>query len=162
MAELEFREPCLWHMGELVDNMRPADAAEVRASTGEDALDGIVYYAIKDSSESWVALFDGHVAAIWGVVPGPADGIGFAWLLTTTMVDRHPKLFWRICKLELAALLGRWKELQNYIDTRHTQALRWARRLGFVLDPPAPLPHPGSNPRVDFQRFTVRAEDLNV
>lgn len=143
---------------EMAPRMRPAEVAEVAAAEGftpEQAL----LESLARSEEAWAALFDGQVACMWGVVVLRRTAVGGhhggAWLLTTDLVERHPKAFWRGCRAEVGRLLSRYASLTNAIDTRHAKAVRWALRLGFPLEAPAPFGVEGQL----FHHFTARRED---
>lgn len=146
----------------IATRLRPADEAEVRASSGKDPRD-ILVESVKLSTESWTVRFNGELACIWGVhlARRSHDGIltgriGAAWLLTTELVERHARTFWRLCLGMLPLIFERWAELYNEIDARHVQALRWAKRLGFRLGPPAPF----GAARLPFHPFRVTKGDL--
>ncbi len=148
------------HGLELAERLRAADRDEVLASSGDVSLVDVILDGLRKSAEAWATLFDGRLACVWGVVPMSDDlvggRIGCGWLLTTQEVERHPKALWKASLAALPALLDRWDELVNAIDVRHLQALRWAVRLGFRLEAPAPFGAAGR----DFCRFTVSKEDL--
>jgi hypothetical protein len=139
--------------------MRPAEVLEIRASGNHTPL-GALLTGLKTSSIARTALYEGEVACMWGVVPLRTSllvgRIGAAWLLTSDLVERHPKAFWRGCRAELARLFEAYDMLVNAIDARHCVALRWARRLGFRLEEPSAFGGEG----LAFHQFRVRQEDL--
>lgn len=157
MAVVEMRAATRDDAAALAASMRQEEVAEVLASSGLGPLEALVQ-SMEASSESWAVFFDGHLACIWGIAPltmlGPR--VGGAWLLTTPVVERYAKDFWRECKRLLPLALACWDELINYIDVRHEKAIRWAKRLGLRLEEPAPYGVAG----LPFQRFSVRREDL--
>lgn len=140
--------------------MREADAREVRASSGKDDLHEIVDWAVSLSSSCWSVWFEGELGAIYGVVDvegamlGPR--VGVAWMLTTPVIERHARAFWKACHRYLPELFDEYDVLVNAIDVRHEKAIRWAERLGFRLEPPEPFGSDGQ----PFRRFTVRQSDL--
>lgn len=147
------------HARELAPRMRPVDAAEIFASGGFTPL-GAISCALKTSDVAWTAFFDGQVACMWGVRPAlrtvTRGRVGVVWLMSSDLIERHPRIFWVACQHELALLLDQYDELVNAIDVRHVQAIRWGRRLGFRFRGPEPF---GLEKRL-FQHFTVRKEDL--
>lgn len=149
------------HATELAEKMRPAERAELIASMGQDPL-AVVQKGIVDSAEAWSVFFDGELACIWGVVEMPKgpDGekLGLGWLLSTSVVERKAKTFWSECLRILPELLSRWDVIVNAIDLRHTQALRWADRLGFRFETPRPMGPDG----IAFTPFSITQEDLCV
>lgn len=129
------------HARALAPRVRAAEAAEVQAAAGHTPLEAILD-ALAQSDLAFTALFDGEVACMWGATPirrsAVAGRIGAAWLLTSDLVERHPKTFWRGCKAELAYLFGSYDVLVNAIDARYDKSIRWAARLGAELDAPEP------------------------
>lgn len=146
-------------MIELSSGIRDVERDEVQASTGLELL-SVLARGLADSEEVWALRFDGALAGVWGVVPRIDSAItgkcGYGWLLTTDLVDEKPITFWKTCIAVIPALLNRWDELVNAIDVRHEKALRWASRLGFQLEDPAPYGAMG----LPFQVFRVRKRDL--
>lgn len=142
-------------------DLRLDDLAEVVAAHGVVNPLTIIAQGIAEGAECWAMFFGARLAAVWGVTLARAEALtgrrlGSAWLLGTSEVERHPRVFWRACLLYLPALLDRWDVLTNYIDARHERAIRWSERLGFRLDPPAPHGPLG----FPFQRFTITPEEL--
>lgn len=132
------------HAREMAPRMREADAREVLAHSGRSPLSAL-QQAVACSDIAKAALFDGQVAALFGVATlqlesvllGPR--IGSIWMLTSDLVERYPKAFHRAARRELDALhASGWPLLVNAIDARHEQALRWARRIGFRVGDPIP------------------------
>lgn len=156
---VEIRPADEYDAAELATTMRKSDLDELDAGSGGNPLD-VLLGGIKSSAESWSVIYRGHVMAMWGVVPAHESflggRLGVGWLLTSDLVERHPKVFWRACKRELSDLLDRWTGITNAIDVRHEKAIRWAERLGFRLDGPQPHGRFG----LPFRRFWVSKEDL--
>lgn len=129
-------------VADLLARVRPADAAEVRAATGED-LETVVHGSIGASAEAWAVTFDGELVCIWGVVPATdtilGGRVGAVWMMSTDTVDRLPKAFWEASKRFLPVILLEWDELYAAVATDYAAALRWARRLGFEVRPAVPL-----------------------
>lgn len=153
-ADVSIRQATPEDAAFLAEHLRPVEVEEVRAATGQEPLQAILA-GLRDSAECWSLLFDNELAGIWGVVPA-SDGVGVAWLLTTDLVERRAKTFWRACLVLAPAVLKHWPLLINAIDARHTKALRWAKRLGFKLEAPEPFGVAG----MPFCRFSVTKEDL--
>jgi hypothetical protein len=149
------------HARELAPRMRASDAAEVLASGGYTPYEAL-NDALLQSDMAYTALFDGQVACMWGVTPVRRSAlvgrIGAAWLLTSDLVERYPRAFWRGCKVELERLFESYDLLVNAIDCRHEQAIRWSKRLGFRLEEPQSYGEDG----LLFRWFRVRKEDLHV
>lgn len=142
--------------------VRDADRREVESSSGKHVLD-VLEQCIVESDECWSAFYKNTIVGIWGVV-GYREGSalteksGVVWLVTSTMVDKYPFLFWKECKRRLGELFERWDVLFNAIDERYEAALRWGAGLGFEFAEPRPF---GAEGR-PFQPFIVTRETANV
>lgn len=146
--------------------LREADRAEIVATFGAKLpVEFILRQGIEQSIEAWAMWFNGELACLWGVsvlsvnvhgsrVDFKPERVACGWLLTTRAVDRHPKTFWLACGAIFPQVLERYGMLINWIDVRHVKAIRWADRLGFHLDPPAPHGVDG----LPFRRFKVTKE----
>jgi hypothetical protein len=143
----------------MAPRMRAPEVAEVRASDGYGPLEALLE-SLDHSERAYTALFGGEVACMWGVehvrYSALSGRVGAAWLLTTPLVERYPVTFIRHCREELDKLFETYDLLVNAIDGRHVQAVRWAARLGFPMDPPV-IFGPEQRP---FFWFRVRKEDL--
>ena len=155
MTEVLFVPATEAHARELAPSMRAADVAENLASDGFTPLEAcLVSLAI--STEARAAYFGGELGALFGVAEGPFLGFkAIPWLLTTGVVERHQRAFWRASRLVVASWLERYLVLEQAIDARYGMALRWAARLGFEVEPPAPWGVAG----LPFCRITLRRRD---
>lgn len=110
---------------------RPADARECE-NYGLTVCEAIKM-SINGSVLAHVVEVDDEVAAIWGYgAPSFAGGgTALGWLLTTKVVDRHPKLFVKSSKKIVEYILERYPRLLVLVDKEHTKALAWLRHLGF-------------------------------
>jgi hypothetical protein len=138
--DVTIERACLEDALELADVMREADVAECEAIGGHP-LDHLIA-SLDASAVAYTVRFDGEVAAMYGA--GPADDTtlcsrGVAWLLTGRRVAQHPKAFLKLCRPAVAELLGLYPVLENAIDARYAAAVRWAKWLGFVVEPAVKL-----------------------
>lgn len=136
--EVTFEPATDEHVAALAPLLRAEDQAEVLAEGYGGAAHALLE-SIAASDLARAVLFDGEVAAIFGVAPTKEPGTGFVWMLTGRAVARHPKAFLRACRPTLAALLEGYSRLVNVVDARYAAALRWARWLGFSVGQAAPL-----------------------
>jgi len=145
----------------LAATMREADKREIAAVSGRSPVE-VLQEGLDISTEVWTATLNDRVLCMFGVVGERTEFIGarvgVAWLLTSELVDKAPKLFWKACQVELKNLLERWDVLYNAIDARHEKALRWATRLGFQFEPP----QQGGVLGLSFVPFVVSREIFDV
>lgn len=126
----------LRHVDLIADRMRRADRAEVRASGNLSPREAVLA-SFEISEFVRTAFIESEPLCMFGVVVG--EGCAYPWLLTTDLVDRYPLTFWRASKKVLAEVRGRYPVLVQQIDARYSQALNWARRLGFEVATAAPF-----------------------
>jgi hypothetical protein len=132
--------------------MRPEDAAEVLAFGGYSPLAALLD-SLRLSDRAYAILFDGELAGLFGIVPGPfLVGEAVPWLLTGDAIERHPVSFWRASREVVAYWSKRYPVLVQWVDARYARALRWAERLGFNVESPAPLVSGG----LPFCRISLR------
>jgi hypothetical protein len=125
------------HALELAPKLREADVAELMAMGARTALRALTD-SMAVSPDCYALLFDGEVAAIFGVFPVSAlGGLGLVWLLSGPAVDRHPMAFLRLSRPVLKMLLRRCPRLFNFTDARYVKALAWLEWMGFRIGPPA-------------------------
>jgi ABC-type nitrate/sulfonate/bicarbonate transport system substrate-binding protein len=134
------------HAQDLAPRMRAEDAAEVLASGGYEPLDALLV-SMDASDEAWAVFFDNELGAIYGIARGCIP-----WLLTSDVIDRHPKAFVGECKEVLRAWMEQHPVLVQQVDARYARALRWASRMGFRVDEPEPFGTSG----LPFCRITMR------
>lgn len=135
----------------LAEQMRSADRAEVEAAFGPDLL-AALRLSIASSTHVWVGEARGQLACIMGV--GPASMVtttGRPWLLATPLLDAHAVSLGRLTALYLGRMLDAYPHLENWVDSRHSNAVRWLRRIGFTLHAPQPMGPLG----VPFHRFEM-------
>ncbi len=152
MTSMEIVPATLAHAHELAPLMREEDVAEVQAAAGFSPLEGLLE-SLAVSSISRTLLFDGKVAAIFGVAPMDAlEGVGSVWMLTGEGISRNPFLFLRICRAQIQGLLEQWPVLVYAIDARYERAIRWAKWVGCEMSEATPY---GIENRV-FVPFVLR------
>lgn len=155
MSELELVRAELEHTVWLAAEMARADVDELSAM-GFDPYGGL-QHALRRSEVACTALDRGRVAAMFGVVPVFSGETllgrrrsNHLWFLTGTAFARRPLAATRTARRVVAALLERYGELENVIDCRHSQALRFAQLLGAEFGSPVRIPPLGA-PFVPFR-----------
>jgi hypothetical protein len=136
-AEVVLAEAREEHVPIIAARMRPADRDEVLASAGFDP-ETAIREALKISEFARTAYIHGEPAAIFGVVRDDECPWAVPWLLTTDVVETYPLTFWKASKSVLHTLRKAYPDLLQFVDARHEQAMRWAKRLGFHVEQPIP------------------------
>lgn len=126
----------------MLPTVRQADIDELAALgvTPERCMrDGIAY-----SQQAWTCFIHGEPACVYGMADH--GDFGVPWAVVSTTAERYPLPFLRESRRFIDSLTMR---LENYVDTRNTQAIAWLRWLGFTIDDPRPV---GVNGEL-FHRF---------
>ena len=135
-------------------NMDPADVAEVWAMGRKTPLEALKASAAV-SREALVGLADDTPICAFGIGQRTLmDNVGIPWLLGTPEIRKHPKIFLRASKNWVRQAARRYTRLENYVDARHTRAVKWLKWLGFTLDEPAPY----GPDKMLFHRFYLETE----
>lgn len=136
IARVEIHIATADHADELAPVMRAADAAEVMASGGYGPQ-AALHDCLAWSHESYAGFIEGELACLFGVGPGSfLLNAGVPWMLSSPVVERHPRSFFIASRAVVRAWLERYDSLEQMVDARHHQALRWLRHLGFTIEQP--------------------------
>jgi hypothetical protein len=158
-SRIHIRAATLADARALAPLLRVADAREADAELGLPA-EQILSICVDVSWGAWTLELGGELAALFGLIEGEPVALGAkraqAWLLTSAAVERHPRAFWTACVATLPLLLEDWDVLTADIDARYVQAVRWAKRLGMVVEEARPHGPLG----LLFHPVHVRREDL--
>jgi hypothetical protein len=122
------------HAFVIAQDMRRIDRREC-AAWGRSPL-AALEEALSTSREAWAVLAPiGTPLALYGVTTGSAMlGIGHPWLLATEAGSRVSPRIWLVEGAgHLAAMSKPFSRLENWAHRDNDAALRWLKRLGFVL-----------------------------
>lgn len=109
---------------------RPADQRECE-NYGLTVVEAIKM-SLANSVVAHTVEVDGEVAAMWGYgAASLLSNVAVGWLMTTPVVDRHPKLFIQISRKVVTLILERYPVLRVLVDKQHEKAIAWLRFLGF-------------------------------
>ena len=143
------------HAKELARNIRFPDRKEIFAAAGWVNAYDCIRASARLGGTAYAGLVDGEVACILGVHRHTQMSTkGIPWLLTTHVVDKHPRLFLRYTRQGMEEIKQTWDfdVLENYVDARHHEAIRWLKWLGFTIHPAQPYGIMG----LPFHRFDMR------
>lgn len=126
----------IYHISELLHDLRAADRAEVAAARGR--VTAMQLWDDVKGAHRVITAMDScnRVVAVFGVSRHPAEAdVGVVWLLGTDLLDRY---IVSLCK-EARRFIVDWHKtfciLTNFTDERNTRVLRWLRWLGFIFAP---------------------------
>jgi hypothetical protein len=92
---------------------------------------------LKTSEEIWVAMYDGEIAAVWGLAPpSVVSDRAYLWLFTTNLIEEHKFLLVRHSQLAVRDALTRYSVLTGHVSTTNRLAKRWLEWLGAEFGPP--------------------------
>ena len=111
-------------------HMRPVDVMEVHLSYGLSP-----YYALRtsviQSDEAYTISFDGIPFAIFGLAKNNTiKNVAAIWMLSTSDLDNHKKMFHAITKKYLAYFHKKAFLLFNFVSGSNSISLHWLRKLG--------------------------------
>lgn len=114
-------------------HLRPADAAEVAATTSEDPF-WAIYESWEGSTVAWLILdASGLPVGIFGVAPHAALGVGIVWLLGTPELGRGAFTLARQTRHFVAQMQDLYPILWANVDGRNDASLQWLAWAGFAL-----------------------------
>lgn len=149
---LEIGPPRQRDLDRLVDHMREADIAEVRAAGFEVAE--AVQYSVDGSTRVWAAWVDGDLACVFGVAPvNVLAGQGAPWMLGTPLVQAHARLLMRTTPAYVRTMQEDYPVLVNFVHRANRASVRWLKAMGFKLKPAVPYGPYGEL----FHPFEMRA-----
>jgi hypothetical protein len=133
VSEVKYVQAEAEHAEVLIANMRADDERECIASglTSQSA----VLQSMGRSDFRQAVYFGGKLACIYGVLKNPRSTVLHplysAWVLTTPVVEKYPKTFFKESLRVTHELTKKYGTLTNYVDARYEKAIRWLLRIGF-------------------------------
>lgn len=120
-------------------DLRPADAAEIDALAGPGRIDEVLRQSVQTSTVLWSHYLGDQLLSVFGVAPiDLLGGEGAVWLIGTRLLERHPSALVRQAPEYISRMRQTFPRLVNVVDARNVKAMRWLRRLGFVILPAQP------------------------
>jgi hypothetical protein len=119
---------------ELAETMVASDRIEAHALHGKSSLQ-VLRQCIQNSGYARTAIGgDGRIICMFGVeVAGMMVDVGRPWLFGSALLAEHRRLFARLSRIHLAAMLDVCPRLSGMIDSRRAQAIRYLEWLGFYV-----------------------------
>lgn len=149
---VEFLKPTQELITHVAENMRPADAAEVWASSRLTPLEALER-SWRASDMSAVVSVNGEPCAMLGLVVSSILGDeGIPWLLSTEQALKHKREFLKLVPGVISEMLSSCSYLFNYVHCENTVSTKWLKRIGFTMCDPAPYGPDGEL----FLKFHIR------
>jgi hypothetical protein len=141
----------------LVNRLRQADIDEMWAAHHVTPRQGVLISLAVSRDTSYTGLVDGKPICIYGVAqPSLMVDAGRPWMLGTDEIPKHSLKFLRENRKVVKEMQAQFPILFNYVDARHTDAIRWLAWLGFKLEAAAPY----GPDRLPFHRFSMGEENV--
>lgn len=132
MSRFRAEAATMEHAAELALTMRAADVEELD-DVGRQPYEALAI-SLAGSRDAYAALVDGKVACIFGVYPrSHISDEAFPWLLASDLIIRHGNTLHRLTMPWMAKVCSDFRWLHNYVSPRNVVAVRWLKRLGFVV-----------------------------
>ena len=119
--------PVLLDVIELANNIRKADVDELNAITDMDVMDAIlVSIEMSDPDFLFSARSGEKLLAIGG-----CNIYGQPWMVSTKHIFNYKKSLSKYAKCWVRMMLGKYRKLQNTVDSRNTKSIAWLKSIGF-------------------------------
>jgi hypothetical protein len=150
-----------WHAVVIGQNPRPADVAELAASSGSTPEEAMVR-GLNSSVRAFTGLVDDEPVCMFGASPySILGGVGAAWMIGSDALRsmRVQRALLRESAAALDLLQSMFPEmLYNFVDQRNTCAIRWLTWLGFTFLDPVIVGHE----KLPFLPFYRKAPDAQA
>lgn len=153
MATIDYVRATDEHAAQVLSRLRQPDAEEIRAMGCTPEFGMASSLELATDARAWVV--DGRAVCIFGYrAPDLMGQIAYPWLLTTDLVEDNRTAFGRRSRLWVRQLAASFPRLENLVDSRYTECLKWLAWLGFTVDEAKPLGPYG----IPFHRFHMGQE----
>lgn len=134
--------------------MRADDRREV-AVLGQTPYEAL-HESLTESSITYTVLTDGEPAAMFGLMPLSVIGNhACIWLLTSDLVDSIASItFVRMSRHIISQFLDLYPVLENWVDARYMQAIKWLTLCGAHFDASREI----GPERITFRHFAIRRQ----
>lgn len=118
------------HAEEIVKNLREHDKFEFDIARVDPVAD--MKKTLQKSKYSWAAIVDGEVGCMWGIKEETIATGAHIWLVTTSLIEKHPRRFLVESRKVVRAAVQSYYILYGYVDATYTISTKWMEWLGFV------------------------------
>lgn len=124
---------------DLALRLRQEHVDEVLASGGYNPREAIEKCMGAPGERSCLVDARGRVEAIFGAAPTAVPGVAIVWLLSSKDVHVYRQALVETAPRVIDYFLEEFTMLTNFVDARFEASLRWAKAMGFRVDPPRPF-----------------------
>jgi len=154
MSHYEIIRATKEHALMLAGEMREADVDELWAGLRLKPLNAVLH-SLEVTRNPRAGLADGKVMVMFGVAQHTHLTLtGYPWLLSSRGIHKHAKQFLKQTRFFLEEMKEEFDLLENFVDARNTQAIRWMKWMGFQIEDPVPW----GVDQLPFHRFTMEGK----
>ena len=133
-------------------NIRQADKEELWAASHMTPFQALKGSYLISRDISFVGEADGKVACMFGCKPPTKlSDIAVPWMVGTNELKFHSRRFLRLSRKMVEVWRKEFPYMENYVDERNVEAVRWLQWVGFSVYYPKPYGPDG----LPFHRFDM-------
>jgi hypothetical protein len=138
----------------LAGDMRPEDQAEIRAMSGQDAINALLHGVRFSDVPLAIQDDDGSTIGLFGVVTTQQHPrVGAVWLLASPKLLKYSRRLARESRRWVETLQAQYDVLFNLVDERNTVHIRWIQWCGFTFVNRHPALGAEQRPFLEFVRI---------
>ena len=122
---------------ELLEDIRQVDIDEIRSSTGKDPGE-VLAATFQMPGIRYVLRVKGELVCMYGIVMPNEHKEGIPWMIGTNNVKKYKRQFLDASRFVFCTLCGKFTYLENYVDARNKDSIKWLAWLGFYIEDPVP------------------------
>lgn len=127
------------HIKTMAPIVREADRQEVWASSQKEPEEALVE-SFNLATNAWTMKHGDDIVCIFGITPiSLLDDQMIVWLLSSVHVEKYSMPFLRACRSFLKVLMAKYNSMENFVDARYKESVRWLKWLGFDVSEPEPF-----------------------
>jgi len=152
-AELQVVDTLLEHLPPVAEHMRLCDQREVWAAAHATPIQALLE-GYNHSVYRRTLLVNGVPVMVAGAaeVPGRPD-YGVPWALASVGWYDVSRGFLRVCRAYVAEMQRHYRYLENLVDARNEDSIRWLVWCGFIVDIDAIIFGPERRPFFRFHKL---------
>jgi len=139
MASYELVSAKARHAVDMAPRMRQVDVDEAWAAAHYKPLKALMVSCLV-SRDPMAFLADGKTMWMFGVGQrSPFSSIGRPWMLAADGLEGHSRVFLRMSVNYVKEIVTWYDRLENHVDARNKNTVKWLKWLGYVVEEPEPF-----------------------